>query len=100
MLASLSRELVEAGSNIEQFAEAAIRESAAALLDLQMFSTNAGDADPPSRRAPWCDQRDGNVSFSALGYFFRIGALVQALANYGGGLKLGDYRHSSAGRRA
>lgn len=87
VLASFSRELVEAGSNIEQFTEAAIRESAAALLDLQMFSTNAGDAIYPpgillgatsvtatSVSAPWAISSD-------------IGALVQALANYGGGLE-------------
>ena len=87
VLATFSRELVEAGSNIEEFTTQAIRESTAALLDLQMFSTNPGDAvHPPgiligantvtatSVAAPWAISSD-------------IGALVQALATNGGGLE-------------
>jgi hypothetical protein len=73
--------------SVEEFTTAAIREGAAALLDQEMFSTNAASAAapggilagattvPPATAAePWAISKD-------------IGALVEALATYGGGLE-------------
>ena len=81
-----SRGVVEADS-IEEFVTMAIREAAATLLDLRMFSTTPADANGPAGiligatsvtpttvAAPWAISSD-------------IGALVDALARAGGGLE-------------
>jgi hypothetical protein len=86
VITAYTREMVEADS-IELFTKTAIREAAAALLDLKMFSSDAGGAtappgiligatnvSPSTADAPWAISSD-------------IGALVQALAEYGGGLE-------------
>jgi hypothetical protein len=86
VLASFTKEMVMADSVVE-FTTAAIQEGAAALLDKQMFSTNAGDAThppgilvgattvtPTTVAAPWAISTD-------------IGNLVQAIAQYGAGLE-------------
>ncbi len=86
VLTTYTREMVEADS-IEEFTTMAIREAAATLLDLRMFSTTPADADgpggiligatsvtPTSVAAPWAISSD-------------IGSLVDALARAGGGLE-------------
>jgi hypothetical protein len=86
VLSTFTQEMIDADSILD-FVTAAIKEGVAALLDLEMFSTNAPSAASPggilagatsvtatSASAPWAISSD-------------IGALVDALARAGGGLE-------------
>jgi hypothetical protein len=86
VLSTFSREMAESDS-IEEFVTQAIKEAAAALLDLQMFSTNPGDETHPpgiligaTTVAPTADTEAWAISSD-------IGSLVEALALNGAGLE-------------
>jgi hypothetical protein len=88
VLSTFSREMAEADS-LEEFTTAAIKEGAAALLDLQMFSTNAGDASHPPGILIGANTVTASTATGAGGWIISadIGALVQALATNGAGLE-------------
>lgn len=88
VLATFSREMAAADS-VEDFTAAAIKEGAAALLDLQMFSTNPGDATHPPGILLGATTVPPAPATGAGGWIISsdIGALVQALAINGGGLE-------------
>jgi hypothetical protein len=85
VLTGYTREMVES-SAIEAFTRMAITESTAALVDQQMFSTNAGDATKPAGILTGATTVTPSTATSAWAISSDIGALVQALAQHGGGL--------------
>ena len=86
VLATFSREMAEADS-IEEFTTAGIKEASAALLDLQMFSTNPGDATHPPGILLGANAVTASTVAVPWAISADIGALVQALATNGGGLE-------------
>ena len=88
VLATFSREMAEADS-VEEFTTQAIKEAAAALLDLQMFSTNVGDASHPPGILIGATTVTAAPATGAGGWIISsdIGSLVGALATNGGGLE-------------
>jgi hypothetical protein len=86
VLSTFSREMAEA-SAIEEFTTAAIKEASAALLDLQMFSTNPGDATHPPGILLGANTVTASTVAVPWAISADIGALVQALAANGGGLE-------------
>jgi hypothetical protein len=86
VLATFTAEMVMADS-IEEFTTAAIREAAAALLDLQLFSTTAGDATRPAGILVGATTVTPTTATEPWAISSDIGALVQALAVKGGGLE-------------
>jgi hypothetical protein len=87
VLATFTEEMVRADS-IEEFTTAAIREGAAALLDKQMFSTNAGDATHPPGILLDATSVTPSTATDASAISSDIGRLVGALATAGAGLEV------------
>lgn len=86
VIASFTREMVES-SAIEAFTRMAISEGAAATLDLAMFSTNPGDATvPPGILAGATTVNPAPATPGGWIISSDIGALIEALAQNGGGL--------------
>jgi hypothetical protein len=73
--------------SIEQFARALISEAAAATLDTKMFSSDPGDATAPAGILSGATVVPPSTATAAWAISSDIGALVQALAEYGGGLE-------------
>jgi hypothetical protein len=87
VLATFTDEMIRADSIVD-FTEAAIREGSAALLDKQMFSTNAGDATHPPGILLGADVvTPTTTTTAAWAISTDIGNLVGALAANGGGLE-------------
>jgi hypothetical protein len=86
VISSFSREMVIADS-IEEFVTAAIKEAAAALLDTKMFSTDAGDTTAPAGILLGATTVTATAATEPWAISSDIGALVEALANAGGGLE-------------
>ena len=86
VMTSYTREMVIADS-IEEFVTAAIKEAAAALLDQAMFSTNPGDATVPPGILVGATTVPASAATEPWAISMDIGALVEALAQNGGGLE-------------
>jgi hypothetical protein len=86
VISTFTREMVES-DNIVEFTEAALRERVAALLDLQMFSTTAGDATRPGGILIGANVVTPTVSTTSWAISSDVGALIGAIATAGGGLE-------------
>jgi hypothetical protein len=73
-------------SAIEAVARMAIQEAAAALLDQRMFSTTPADADGPAGILSGATSVPPSSATAAWAISSDIGALIEALAQHGGGL--------------
>ena len=86
VLSTFSQEMVMA-DHIEEFVTAAIRKSAATLLDLQMFSTNPGDAVHPPGILIGATSVTPSAATEAYAISRDVGLLVEALATNGAGME-------------
>ena len=86
VLTTYSREMAEADS-LESFATVAIKEGAAALLDLKMFSTDVGTATSPPGILLGATAVTASTAATPWAISTDVGNLVGALAQYGGGLE-------------
>jgi hypothetical protein len=73
--------------SIEEFVTAAIKEAAAALLDQAMFSTNPGDATVPAGILVGATTVTPSAAAEPWAITTDIAALIEALAQNGGGLE-------------
>jgi hypothetical protein len=86
VLATFTSEMVLADS-IEEFVTAAIREAAAALLDQELFSNHAPSSSAPGGILNGATTVAPSGATAVWAISSDIGALVEALANAGGGLE-------------
>jgi Phage capsid family len=86
VLATFTSEMVMADSILE-FTTAAITEAAAALLDQELFSTNAASAAAPGGILAGAQSVPPSSASAVWAISSDVGALVEALANAGGGLE-------------